>query len=108
VSRRTLLLVATGAGLCLAPLVGMAVPDTVRIPMARAHPEGTPQAAALFSHWAHEQYRCFACHPSVFPQAAKAFVHADMNAGRFCANCHGGGKAPAVYTYPCERCHVPR
>jgi c(7)-type cytochrome triheme protein len=90
------------------PLVGLAVPDTVRIPAARPHPEGTPQAEAVFSHWGHTSYRCFACHPSVFPQAPLSFTHADMGKGRFCAKCHGGGDAPAVYSYRCERCHVGR
>jgi c(7)-type cytochrome triheme protein len=91
----------------VAPLV-VAVPDTVRIPIGKPHPTGTPQEAALFSHWGHGKYRCFACHPSVFPQALVSFTHADMNEGRFCAACHGRGEAPAVTTYACEKCHVPR
>jgi c(7)-type cytochrome triheme protein len=91
------------------PLVGLAIPDTVRIPQAKPHPAGTPQAAALFSHWGHNSYRCYACHPAVFPQAPAAFTHADMNEGRFCARCHkAGGEAPAVATYSCQRCHVAR
>jgi c(7)-type cytochrome triheme protein len=106
VSRR--LLVVVVLVLAGAPLVGLAVPDTVRIPMAHPHPPGAPPAAALFSHWSHASYRCFACHPSVFPQALVPFTHADMNQGRFCARCHGGGEAPAVAAYPCERCHVAR
>jgi c(7)-type cytochrome triheme protein len=90
------------------PVVGLAVPDTVRIPRAKEHPPGTPQAAALFSHWGHQSYRCYACHPATFPQAQVAFTHADMSQGRFCGRCHGGGEAPAVYSYKCERCHVAR
>jgi c(7)-type cytochrome triheme protein len=88
------------------PLVGLAVPDTVRIPPAREHPPGTPQAAALFSHWEHGTRRCYACHPDVFPQERVSFTHADMNEGRFCGACHGRGEAPSVYSYKCERCHV--
>jgi c(7)-type cytochrome triheme protein len=97
-----------GAVLVGAPLVVLAVPDTVRIPMARRHPEGTPQVAAVFSHWGHSSYRCFACHPSVFPQALLGFTHAQMSDGRFCGKCHGGGEAPAVSSYRCERCHAAR
>jgi c(7)-type cytochrome triheme protein len=88
------------------PLVGLAVPDTVRIPPTHPHPPGTPQASALFSHWEHGRQRCYACHPDIFPQALVSFTHADMNQGRFCGSCHGTGQAPAVYSYRCERCHV--
>jgi c(7)-type cytochrome triheme protein len=100
------------AGLALVavavPLVGLAVPDTVRIPPAKEHPPGTPQAAALFSHWGHSSYRCYSCHPDVFPQELVSFTHADMNQGKFCGHCHGSGEAPAIPTYQCERCHVAR
>lgn len=96
------------AGLCGLAAVGVAVPDTVRIPAAHVHPPGTPADEALFSHWEHSAFRCFACHPAVFPQGRASFTHADMIQGRFCARCHGGGGAPAVYSYRCEQCHVPR
>jgi c(7)-type cytochrome triheme protein len=104
--KRRLGLFALGVSLLAVPLVGLAVPDTVRIPKAKEHPPGTPQAAALFSHWEHGSQRCYACHPDVFPQARISFTHADMNQGRFCGRCHDGGAAPTVYSYPCERCHV--
>jgi c(7)-type cytochrome triheme protein len=107
VNRRAPAIVALGL-LLAAPLIALALPDTVRIPRARPHPPGTPQPAALFSHWSHAPYRCFSCHPSVFPQGLVAFTHADMNEGRFCARCHGAGEAPAVYSYHCERCHASR
>jgi c(7)-type cytochrome triheme protein len=91
------------------PVVGLAIPDTIRIPRAKDHPAGTPQASALFSHWGHNSYRCYACHPAVFPQARLAFTHADMNDGKFCGSCHRvGGFAPAIARYQCERCHVSR
>jgi c(7)-type cytochrome triheme protein len=91
------------------PVVVLAVPDTVRIPKTRPHPPGTPQDEALFSHWSHGQQRCYSCHPSLFPQAPLAFAHADMNRGKFCGACHrAGGQAPAVQSYTCDRCHVPR
>jgi c(7)-type cytochrome triheme protein len=99
---------ALGAVLLALPVLGWAVPDAVRIPKARPHPPGTPQAAARFSHWEHGSQRCYACHPGIFPQGPEAFTHADMNQGRYCARCHGGGEAPAVYSYRCERCHVEK
>jgi c(7)-type cytochrome triheme protein len=89
-------------------LAVVAVPDTVRIPKAHPHPPGTPQEAALFSHWGHGSTRCFACHPALFPQAPAAFTHADMRQGRFCGSCHRGGEARAIPTYRCEQCHVAR
>jgi c(7)-type cytochrome triheme protein len=104
--RMGLLLVALG--LAAFPLAGLGLPDRVRIPIAKPHPAGAPQAAALFSHWSHSQYRCFACHPSTFPQVPVGFTHADMNEGRFCARCHAGKTAPAVSQYRCEACHVAR
>lgn len=100
--------IALGALLLALPLVGLAVPDTVRIPKVKDHPAGTPQAAALFSHWEHGSQRCYACHPETFPQAPLGFTHADMNEKRFCGRCHGGGEAPPVHAYRCERCHVER
>jgi c(7)-type cytochrome triheme protein len=100
-------LAAAIAGLALlagGTIVAFALPDTVRIPQARPR-QGAPPAA-LFSHVAHGQYRCYACHPSVFPQAPRAITHADMNGGRFCARCHDGHEASAVNGTACERCHV--
>jgi c(7)-type cytochrome triheme protein len=94
--------------LVLVPLVALAIPDTIRIPQVKDHPTGTPQASALFSHWGHNAYRCYACHPAVFPQARVGFTHAEMNEGKFCGRCHGGGEAPAIAQYKCERCHVAR
>jgi c(7)-type cytochrome triheme protein len=103
------LLVAVTALVLAVPLVGLAVPDTVRIPKAKPHPPGTPEAEALFSHWSHGSYRCFSCHPGLFPQAPLGFTHADMNRGKFCGHCHqASGQAPAVQSYSCDRCHVSR
>lgn len=89
-----------------ASVVALALPDTVHIPQAQPR-AGTPPAA-LFSHVEHGVYRCYACHPSVFPQTLQAFTHADMNAGRFCGGCHDGHEAPAVSHTACESCHVAR
>jgi c(7)-type cytochrome triheme protein len=97
-----------GAAALALPLAVLGVPDRVRIPMAKPHPTGAPQVSAVFSHWGHAQYRCFTCHPSVFPQALAGFTHADMNEGRFCARCHGAKVARPVFEYKCEACHVAR
>jgi c(7)-type cytochrome triheme protein len=87
---------------------GAAVPDIVRVPRARPHPRGTPPENASFSHWRHGAYRCFACHPAIFPQAPEAFTHADMSLGRYCGRCHDGAESRAVRDYRCEACHVAR
>jgi c(7)-type cytochrome triheme protein len=104
---------ARGAALALlgllaagASVVALALPDTVRIPQVK--PRASTPPGALFSHVAHGTYRCYACHPSVFPQALQAFTHADMNAGRFCGSCHDGHEASAVNRTPCESCHAAR
>jgi len=83
----------------LAVFVGLsasawAVPVRVRLPIVRAHGKADPPDAALFSHWQHEQYPCFACHPTLFPRARKGFTHDDMDEGRFCGACHDGRTAP--------------
>jgi c(7)-type cytochrome triheme protein len=108
-TRRSLALAsAMVAGMLVAAtsFMALAIPDAVRIPQTRPRPS-TPPPAALFSHVAHGQYRCYACHPSLFPQTLQSFTHADMNAGRFCGRCHDGHEAQAVTRTPCESCHAP-
>lgn len=83
------------------------MPNDVRIPIVKKHPDGTPQAAALFRHDVHNQENCYACHPSVFPQYPLGFTHAEMNAGRFCGTCHDGYGGFDLKKAPCTRCHVP-
>ena len=91
-----------------APLVGVAVPDRVVIPSKMARAPDTPPPPAQFSHLLHGVYRCYACHPALFPQNPQAFSHADMAEGRFCGACHDGQEAVAVTTMRCEGCHVAR
>ncbi|MGD8862694.1 MAG: cytochrome c3 family protein [Myxococcales bacterium] len=88
------------------PLASMAMPDRVRIPVVRDH-EGYPENPALFSHWSHESFKCYECHPRPFPQALKGFTHDDMDRGEYCASCHDGTRAFAVDDAECETCHVP-
>lgn len=79
---------------------------TVRIPIVRAHGKGDPKQAALFSHWSHDEYPCYACHPSIFPQQRAGFTHDELDDGRFCATCHDGKTAWSVDDAPeCETCH---
>lgn len=85
---------------------GVALPATVRIPSVRPHPAGAPAERALFSHLSHDRLGCYSCHPGVFPQAPKAFTHADMARGQFCGACHDGRRATAVTGYRCGECHV--
>ena len=54
--------------MALIPVASFAMPDEVRIPIVRAHEDGDPPDAALFSHWEHERHKCYACHPTPFPQ----------------------------------------
>jgi c(7)-type cytochrome triheme protein len=100
----------TAIGLALAgavPLAAVAIPALVRIPIVKPHGKDSPPEAAVFSHWSHGQYRCYACHPSIFPQAPKGFTHDDMDAGRFCGTCHDAKIAFASDEsgVPCTRCH---
>ncbi|MCG5052774.1 MAG: hypothetical protein KA712_07420 [Myxococcales bacterium] len=88
-------------------LLAFALPATLRIPKAKPHPPGTPQPSALFSHRGHNQFQCYVCHPSLFPQMPLAFTHEDMNQGRACGACHDGKAAQAVTSLKCEACHVP-
>lgn len=78
----------------------------VRIPIVRAHGKGDPQAAASFSHWSHDEFPCYSCHPSIFPQQRLGFTHDELDAGRFCATCHDGKRSWSVDDAPeCETCH---
>ena len=100
----TALLVA--AGLLVAGQLGaFEYPQQVRIPPLKDRPAGPPPAQ--FSHWAHDRYRCYACHPSLFPQQPKGFTHEDMRAGDYCGACHSvSGPATAVEQFACRHCHA--
>lgn len=93
------------AGLCVGSLLAYAVPDRVRIP--RVNENAGPLPQAVFSHRGHSQYQCYTCHPSMFPQARLGFTHEQMDAGRYCGQCHNGKAASAVSGNPCEACHAP-
>lgn len=92
------------------PVVALGAPESVRIPKVKEHPSTDPPDAALFSHWSHSEFSCFACHPSIFPKRRKGFTHADMKQGRFCGACHNGERAwsPGADGVDCETCHVPK
>ena len=84
--------------------LGAAFPAVLRIP--RKNPGAAPAlAAALFSHRTHGSFGCYACHPSLFPQAAVGFTHEDMRGGRFCGRCHDDRTAFAIQGAACGRCH---
>lgn len=84
-------------------------PDEVRIPMLEEREDDDPPDSALFSHWTHNQYYCYACHPSVVPQRKKGFTHAEMDRGGKCGACHNGVETWLIDDAPdgCESCHVP-
>jgi len=82
-----------------------AFPAVLRIP--RRSPGAAPfPPRALFSHRQHGSFGCFACHPSVFPQALVGFTHDEMAAGTFCGHCHDRRTAFAIPGATCARCHV--
>jgi len=89
------------------PIALIAMPATLRIPMLEARTPDDPQSASMFSHWSHDQYACYACHPSIFPQAKKGFTHDDMDNEQYCGSCHNGKVAWEVMDADeCEDCHV--
>ncbi len=83
-----------GATMTLVSASLCAVPDEVRVPVVREHGKADPPAAGLFSHWRHDQYQCFDCHPTLFPRALQGFTHDQMDDGKFCGACHNGKAAP--------------
>jgi c(7)-type cytochrome triheme protein len=85
-------LVLAGAAV-LASAAVVAMPVVVRIPIVKAHGKADPAEPGLFSHWQHDQYPCFACHPAIFPKARKGFIHDEMDEGKFCGACHNGQSA---------------
>lgn len=94
-------------GLALAlPTLVIGIPDTVRIPMLEERVDDEPNA--VFSHWQHNQYQCYSCHPSLFPQRKLGFTHEDMSKGLYCGGCHDGRMAFDVddRSISCDRCHV--
>lgn len=96
---------AFGLGVLLASTaLGAAFPGVLRIPRSPGASPAPPPAS--FSHRVHQSYGCYACHPSVFPQAPAAFTHEDMRQGRFCGHCHDGQVAAAIVGTACGRCHV--
>jgi c(7)-type cytochrome triheme protein len=102
---RALFVLALAVGAPATLAFGAAFPATLRIPR-RASSNATTMPAAMFSHRSHGAFGCFACHPSVFPQAPLAFTHEDMRGGRFCGSCHDGAHAFAVGAAACGGCHV--
>jgi c(7)-type cytochrome triheme protein len=99
---------AVSAALLIASTVALAAayPAVLRIPPKNPSAP-RPIPAALFSHRAHQSFGCYACHPSVFPQAPLGFTHDDMRQGRFCGACHDGAAAFAIERAACKGCHVP-
>ncbi len=87
------------------PLLAVMTPQDVRIPQLAPRKLPPP---ALFSHWRHNTQHCYACHPSMFPQAPVGFTHQQMEQGLFCGACHDGRAATGVTAMRCEACHVAR
>ncbi|MGM0575389.1 MAG: c(7)-type cytochrome triheme domain-containing protein [Myxococcota bacterium] len=91
------------------PVVALAAPDQITIPPVEPHGSGAPPEAATFSHWEHDGYYCYNCHPAIFPQRPQGFTHAEMEQGEYCGACHDGERvwAPKGEGVECETCHIP-
>jgi c(7)-type cytochrome triheme protein len=64
---------------------------------------------ALFQHWKHRiNYRCDACHDSLFPmkQGGTVVKMAEITAGQSCGTCHNGQVAFDSGVANCGRCHA--
>ncbi len=107
-ARSTLVVAALALVFLPGAIVAISAPDTVQIPVVKTHEKGDPPEAATFSHWAHDGYQCYDCHPGTFPEGPLGFTHADMARGRFCGSCHDGHTAwsPKGKGIECEACHV--
>jgi c(7)-type cytochrome triheme protein len=90
--KRSLALVLLGVLVSVSASV-LAVPAEVRVPVVKEHGKADPPAPGVFSHWQHDQFLCFTCHPSLFPRARKGFTHDEMDEGKFCGACHDGRTA---------------
>ncbi|HEX7505998.1 MAG TPA: c(7)-type cytochrome triheme domain-containing protein [Polyangia bacterium] len=91
--KRPLVLVLLAA-LLLGSASVLAVPAEVRVPVVKEHGKADPPEPGVFSHWQHDQFLCFTCHPALFPRARKGFTHDQMDEGKFCGACHDGRTAP--------------
>jgi c(7)-type cytochrome triheme protein len=92
-AKRPLTFVLLGALLLVSASV-LAVPAEVQVPIVKEHGNADPPEAGVFSHWQHDQYFCFTCHPALFPRARRGFTHDQMDEGKFCGACHDGRTAP--------------
>ncbi|MFI5395949.1 MAG: cytochrome c3 family protein [Candidatus Binatia bacterium] len=98
------------AALCVLSLTAAyAVPGDIVFPRQDTQiTEGIP--SAVFPHWFHRiRYRCFVCHPDVFPMEVtnEGITMDAINAGKACGACHNGQTAWAPSFETCTRCHVP-
>ncbi len=85
-------------------------PESIQIPAPGPRGEDHPENLAVFPHWAHADYKCYVCHPAIFPQRKMGFTHDQMDEGRYCGACHDGKTA---FSYDdddidCEICHHAR
>lgn len=66
--------------------------------------------AAVFPHWFHRiRFRCYVCHPAIFPMRKSGGAEITMNgirAGKYCGACHDGKTAWEPSFDSCSRCHV--
>ena len=94
------------AGLAVVPIAQALAPGD--IVFERQAQQETPPA--VFSHWFHRiRFRCYVCHPAIFPMKAgggPAIKMDDIRAGKYCGACHNGKTAWEASFDTCMRCHV--
>lgn len=64
--------------------------------------------ATIFPHWVHRlQFKCYACHDSVFVMKAGAnpITMDAIQRGEYCGTCHNGKTAFQATFNTCVRCH---
>lgn len=105
---RTILMFSFAILLFATPVYTEEAPGDIRFERAAEAGEGS-FPPAVFQHWKHRiNYRCDACHDSLFPmqQGAASVRMEDITAGQSCGACHNGGVAFDSGVANCGRCHA--
>jgi len=87
-------------------------PETGNKPAGDVIPGGRESyPPATFPHWTHIiRYRCFVCHPRIYPMEAGAtpLFGTENHKQKSCGRCHNGRSAFDASFTACSRCHISR
>jgi c(7)-type cytochrome triheme protein len=95
----------------VAVLLGMALAsDVMAVPPGKSLEWDTPKGKVIFEGKVHADkgLKCPECHTKIFKmkKGADAMKMEDINAGKFCGECHNGSKAfKTADEANCGRCH---